>query len=53
VRMSYSSPRRLCALAEGLIDGTAAHYGDRLAQRQLECMHRGDERCVFELEFAA
>ena len=52
VRMSYSSPRRLCALAEGLIEGTAAHYGEQVAQRQVECVHRGDARCLFELEFA-
>lgn len=49
--MTYASPRRLCALAEGLIAGAAAHYGDRVEIAQFECMHRGDERCVFQISF--
>jgi len=51
VRLTYQSARRLCALAEGLIEGTARHYGQPVAQHQIECMHRGDPCCVFELEF--
>lgn len=49
--MMYSSRRRLCALAEGLIVGSAEHYGERVEISQSKCMHRGDERCVFEILF--
>ena len=31
--MGYASPRKLCAFAEGLIEGTAAHYGERVVDR--------------------
>ena len=50
VRMAYRSERQLCALAEGLLDGTALHYAQPLAHRQVLCVHRGDDCCVFELE---
>ena len=43
--MDYTSPRRLCAFAEGLILGTAEFYGERVELSQSECMNRGDERC--------
>lgn len=51
LRMTYSSPRRLCAFAEGLIEGAAAHYGETAAIEQPECMLRGDDRCVLEIAF--
>jgi Haem-NO-binding len=50
--MGYRSQRRLCAFAEGLLEGTAAHYGERLTIEQPRCMNRGDERCVLEIAFA-
>ena len=49
--MVYASERKLCSLAEGLITGASGHYGERVRIMQLECMHRGDSRCVFEIEF--
>lgn len=49
--MVYASPRRLCALAEGLITGAAGHYGERVEIRQSRCMHRGDDQCVFDIAF--
>ncbi|HLT48578.1 MAG TPA: heme NO-binding domain-containing protein [Rubricoccaceae bacterium] len=51
LRMTYASPRRMCAFAEGLLEGTAAHFGETVAVRQTACMHRGDPACVFELRF--
>ncbi len=48
----YRSPRRLCGLAEGLMLGSAAHFGETLAVSQSRCMHRGDDHCRFELSFA-
>jgi predicted hydrocarbon binding protein len=47
--MSYSSPRKLCAFAEGLLDGAALHYGEQIVIEQPRCMLRGDDRCVLEI----
>lgn len=47
--MTYSSSRRLCALAEGLIAGSAGHFHEHARIAQAECMHRGDARCVFRI----
>ena len=52
LRMCYGSPRKLCAFAEGLIEGAAAHYGEAVTIRQPRCMHRGDEMCDLEIDFA-
>ncbi len=50
VVISYTSERRLCALLEGLVAGTAEHYGERLTIREVQCMHRGDAGCAFLVE---
>lgn len=47
--MGYQSPRRLCALAEGFIEGAAAHYGEEVVLEQPTCMNRGDEKCIFRI----
>jgi hypothetical protein len=47
VLISYTSPRHLCAMLEGLVDGTAAALGDSVKVEQVLCMHRGDPGCVF------
>jgi hypothetical protein len=49
--MGYQSPRKLCALAHGLVEGAAAHYGEEATFEQSRCMHRGDEKCVFHISF--
>ena len=49
ITMRYGSPRRLCAFAEGLIEGAAAHYGQVVAIAQPSCMLRGDELCAIEV----
>ena len=49
--MTYSSARKLCALAEGFIQGAAAHYGEEVRLDQVECMLKGNSRCVFHLSF--
>jgi len=43
--MTYKSPRKLCHLAEGLIEGAAAHYQAPVQVSQGACMHKGDEAC--------
>jgi hypothetical protein len=50
--MGYSSRRKLCAFAEGMIEGAAAHYGERVSISQPRCMNRGDQACLLELTFA-
>ena len=49
VLISYTSERRLCRLLDGLVQGTAAHYGERIEVDELQCMHRGDAGCVFSV----
>ena len=49
--VGYQSPRKLCALATGFIEGAADHYGETVDVEQSECMHRGDAKCVFRLRF--
>ena len=51
--LGYRSPRKLCALAHGFIEGAADHFGETVDVEQTECMHRGDARCVFQLHFLA
>ncbi|ADB53952.1 heme NO-binding domain-containing protein [Conexibacter woesei] len=51
--MLYSSPRRLCALAEGLIEGAAAHFDEAVEIGHPRCMHRGDEHCRLEIALSA
>ena len=47
VLVSYTSERKLCRLLEGLVRGTASHYGDDVLMEEIQCMHRGDTGCVF------
>lgn len=53
VTIGYASSRRLCAFAEGLIEGAAALYGEKVTHRQPACMKRGDPKCVIECTFEA
>jgi hypothetical protein len=47
--MTYTSRRKLCALAVGLIEGTAAHYGETVALDHPKCMLLGDASCLFRI----
>ncbi|MDH4584245.1 heme NO-binding protein [Pseudomonas sp. BN415] len=49
--MTYRSPRRLCALAHGFIEGAAVHFGETLGVDHLTCMHRGDVECRCRITF--
>jgi hypothetical protein len=53
LEMVYRSPRRLCALVEGFIQGAADHYAEQAALTHEACMHHGAPACVFRLECAA
>jgi hypothetical protein len=39
VLVSYTSERMLCQLLEGLVHGTAAHYGDDILMEETQCIH--------------
>lgn len=49
--LGYRSPRKMCAFAEGLIEGAATHFGETVTIEQLTCMLRGDARCVIACNF--
>jgi hypothetical protein len=49
ITLRYGSPRRMCALAEGLIEGAAAQFGQIVSIEQPDCMLRGDELCTIEV----
>jgi hypothetical protein len=51
--MGYLSPRRLCALAQGFIEGTATHYGETAICEHRECMHKGDKKCFCHVSFSS
>jgi Haem-NO-binding len=52
VRIEYTSPRQLCVLLEGLVKGTAEHYGERAAIEHPKCMRRGDPACLFDVRLS-
>lgn len=43
--MRYTSPRKLCFLAEGLIRGASKHYDEAIELTHAKCLHRGDYCC--------
>jgi hypothetical protein len=47
----YTSPRRICAMLRGLVEGTGRVYGERIDVDEPECMHRGARACRLELRF--
>ena len=49
VHVVYTSARRLCKLAEGIVRGLSMHFGEAVTVRQPECMLRGDARCLIEV----
>lgn len=51
--LGYNSPRRLCALAEGLILGAAAHYGEQVRVEQEACMHHGARTCELAVRWVS
>ena len=46
VSVLYNSPRRMCALGIGIIQGLQTHYGERINITEETCMHKGDELCT-------
>jgi len=50
--LAYASPRRLCSLAEGFIEGSSEHFGEHLDIKQTVCMKRGDDSCLLICTFS-
>jgi hypothetical protein len=52
VEIAYTSPRKLCVLLRGLVEGTARHYGERVEIVETACMHDGAPACLFDVRFS-
>jgi hypothetical protein len=50
--LMYRSDRRLCVVAEGLLQGAADYYGQNVAMQHSECVHHGAEDCRWQLQFS-
>ncbi len=46
VVIHYSSPRKLCAVAKGIVRGVAKHYGESLTVTETTCMLSGASECT-------
>lgn len=49
----YDSPRKLCPVLVGAIEGAAERYGEQVRIVERTCMKRGDSICRFEIRFSA
>ncbi|MFP2912443.1 heme NO-binding domain-containing protein [Pyxidicoccus sp. 3LFB2] len=49
VKVSYSSPRKLCGLGIGAIRGLARHLGESVVVQERRCMHQGAPTCELEV----
>ena len=48
----YSSPRRMCGVAKGIVKGIAAHYREKVAIAETSCMLRNDSSCRLSVKLA-
>lgn len=51
LEIAYTSPRRICAMLRGLVEGTGRVYGETLQVEELECMHHGAPACRLLIRF--
>ena len=49
----YDSPRKLCSVLMGAIEGAAERYEEQVYISERTCMKRGDTTCRFEVRFSA
>ena len=52
VVITYSSERKLCAVAKGIVKGIGAHYQERISIRESECMLTGASVCTISVKLA-
>lgn len=48
----YTSPRKLCALAKGIVRGIVRHYGERITIQEPSCMLKGGAECELIITLA-
>ncbi|GAC1686584.1 MAG: hypothetical protein PVS3B3_07980 [Ktedonobacteraceae bacterium] len=48
----YDSPRKLCSVLLGAIEGAAIRYGEKVKVTELTCMKTGADACRFEVHFS-
>lgn len=51
IEMSYSSPRKLCTFAHGLMEGAAERFNERVEIEQIACARHGAPACTFLVRF--
>lgn len=49
--VEYRSERKLCFFMEGLIEGLAQHFNEKVSYKHVNCMHQGHDHCRFEIAF--
>lgn len=47
----YDSPRKLCSVLSGAIEGAALRYGEKVHVTERTCMKAGADACRFEVRF--
>ncbi|MBU2179661.1 MAG: heme NO-binding domain-containing protein [Gammaproteobacteria bacterium] len=50
LKLIYRSKRKMCTLAEGLVEGAAAQFNQHVRIEHPVCIHRGAEHCEFFIE---
>lgn len=53
VVIHYASPRRLCAMAKGILRGIGTHYGESFDVVETACMHTGATTCTLVVTAAS
>jgi hypothetical protein len=51
VILTYESPRHLCSVLRGAIEGAAERYGEQVHIIEHSCMKQGASKCRFEARF--
>jgi hypothetical protein len=52
VMITYRSARKLCPVAEGIIQGIADYHDERITMTHAKCMNRGNAACELEVRLA-
>lgn len=52
VSIEYTSKRKLCAIARGIVKGVAAHYREQVTVAEPQCQLRGDNLCTIKVKLA-
>ncbi len=49
--LTYISTRRLCKLVEGMLEGVASHFNQKVIYSHKQCLNDGADKCIFDIEF--